>query len=473
MFYRYWLSGFLSDFGDGVRLAAFPLLAVRLTGSPAAVAAVTAVQSLPWLVLGGGLGVLVDRTDRRRVMVMVDVAGAAVIAGLAAAILADSAGLVLIYLTAFTTGAGSALRGTAAVACVPRLADPAGVDRAYARVIAGQIVGSELAGPAAGGWLFGLAAVLPFAVNTGALGIAVLLLLTLPSVFRPASQPARPAAATSLAALRQEFSDGLRWLWRHSGIRDVTIAAGAIAFFDAAWFAVLVLYVVHILHQRPGMYGLLLAIGAVGGTTVGGLGPAITRRLGPWRSLLMAGLVMAASQAVLGLTANVIIAAAMLAASSAAWALFSMIAVTMRQRQAPDNLLGRITSLYRTVFQGSEALGALGGGAIATVAGIRATMLIGAIPIAATVILLAWHHRGARPHGSAVVAVVGGPVDQQDDRDERGDPEPRDVEGESGQDVRDDRQRRDDQHDQQEQPAESAAAAAPVRDRGVAWPGVP
>ncbi|MGH3305846.1 MAG: MFS transporter [Streptosporangiaceae bacterium] len=110
--------------------------------------------------------------------------------------------------------------------------------------------------------------------------------------------------------------------------------------------------------------------------------------------MLIAGLVLAASQAVLGLTANVIIAAAMLAASSAAWALFGLTAVTMRQRQAPDNMLGRITSLYRTACQGSEALGALGGGVIAAVAGIRATMLIGAIPIAATVILLAWHHRG-------------------------------------------------------------------------------
>jgi predicted MFS family arabinose efflux permease len=104
---------------------------------------------------------------------------------------------------------------------------------------------------------------------------------------------------------------------------------------------------------------------------------------------------MAASQAVLGLTGNVIIAAAMLAASSAACVLLDLTAITMRQRQVPDHLLGRITSLYRTVLQGSEALGALGGGLIAAAAGIRATMLIGAIPIAATVILLTWHHRGA------------------------------------------------------------------------------
>jgi predicted MFS family arabinose efflux permease len=390
-FARYWLSGFLADFGDGVRLAAFPLLATEFTRSATAVAAVTAVQGLPWLVLGAGLGVLVDRTDRRRLMVIVDLARAAIIAGLAAAILTGSAGLALIYLTAFTTGVGSALRDTAAVTCVPRLADPAGLDRANARVIAGQVVGNELAGPAAGGWLFGVAAVLPFAVSAGTLGIAVLLLLTLPSVFRPASQPARQAPATSL---RQELAEGLRWLGRHSAIRDVTIAVGVIATMDAAWFAVLVLYVIQILHQKPGMYGLLVAIGAVGGIAIGGLGPPITRRLGPWRSLLTAGLVMAASQAVLGLTANVITAAAMLAASSAAWVLFGMTAVTMRQRQVPDNLLGRITSLHRTVFQGSEALGALGGGLVAAAAGIRATMLIGAIPIAATVILLAWHHWG-------------------------------------------------------------------------------
>jgi MFS family permease len=187
-FARYWLSGFLADFGDGVRLAAFPLLAAQLTRSPAAVAAVIAIQGLPWLLLGVGLGVVVDRADRRRLMVTVDLARAAVIVALAAAILAHGAGLRLIYLTAFVTGAGSALRDTAAVTCVPRLVQPDRLDQANARLIAGQIVGHELAGPAAGGALFGLAVVLPFAVNAGTLGIGVLLLLTLPGVFGPPLQ---------------------------------------------------------------------------------------------------------------------------------------------------------------------------------------------------------------------------------------------------------------------------------------------
>jgi MFS family permease len=400
-FHRYWLSGFLADFGNGVRLAAFPLLAAQLTRAPAAVAAVTTVQGLPWLLLGGAAGVVVDRVDRRRLMVMVDTARAALVAALAVAVLAHGAGLALIYLTAFLTGAGSALRSTAAVTCVPRLAEPADLDKANGRVIAGQIVGNELAGPAAGGWLFGLAAVLPFAVNAGTLGIAVLLLLTLPAVFMPPPRPEPGTARPWLSSARHDLGEGLRWVWQHRAIRDVTIMAAVVSAMDAAWFAVFVLYVMKVLDQQAGAYGLLLAIGAIGGITAGGTAAALTRRIGPWRTLLAAGLAMAVSQAGLGLTANVIIAAVLLAFSSAAFALFNVTAVTMRQRQVPDALLGRVTSVYGTVTQGAEALGAIAGGALAATAGIRAPMLIGAGPIAVVTILLTWRHRG--PAGESLV----------------------------------------------------------------------
>jgi MFS family permease len=398
-FARYWLSGFLADFGDGVRLAAFPLLVAQLSHSPSEVAAVTAVQSLPGL-LSGGLGVIADRIDRRRLMVAVDITRAAVIMGLAAAILGHAAGLMLIYLAAFVTGAGSALRNTAAVTCVPRLVQPANLDQANGRMIVGQIVGNELAGPAAGGWLFGLAAVLPFAVNAGTLGIAVLLLLTLPSVFRPPPRPQQQypqRRMAPLASVQHDLAEGVRWLRQHPAIRDLTIAVGVIAAMDSAWFAVLVLYVITDLHQQPGAYGLLLAVGALGGVLAGGFGTPLTRRLGPWRSLLAAGLVMAASQTVLGLTSNVITAAAMIFASSAAFALFNMTAVTMRQRQVPAALLGRVTGLYGSVALGAETLGAVSGGALATVAGIRAPMLAGALPLALVTVWLAWKHHRTQP----------------------------------------------------------------------------
>lgn len=178
-------------------------------------------------------------------------------------------------------------------------------------------------------------------------------------------------------------------------MRDVTLVAGLISALDAAWFAVLVLYVVRDLHQQPGAYGLLLAVGALGGVATGGLG-AVLARLGPWRSMLLGGAAMAASQAGLGLTSNVIVAAVMLFISSGAWALFNITAVTMRQRQVPPALLGRVTSLFGTVTRGTEALGALAGGALAATAGIRAPMLAGAPPLALAVAVLAWRHRPGR-----------------------------------------------------------------------------
>jgi MFS family permease len=392
-FPRYWLSGFLANFGDGVRLAAFPLLAVHFTTSATAVAAVTAVQGLPWLVLGAGAGVIVDRTDRRRVMVTMSIVQAVTVAALAAAVLAHSAGLLLIYLAAFVTGITSGLRGTAASVSVPQLIKAADLDRANGRIIAGQIVGNELAGPAAGGWLFGLAAVLPFAVNIGVLGIAVLLLLTLPSVFQPAPRPSNGAPVPRAAAVRRDLAEGIRWLGQHRDIRDLTIAVGVISAMDAAWFAVFVLYVIQVLHQQPGIYGLLLAAGALGGIVTGAAGTHLTRRAGPWPALLIAGLTMAITQTALGLTSNVVIAATAMFASSGAFALFNMTAVTMQQRLIPTGLLGRVTGLYGTVSRGTEALGAIGGGALAAAAGIRAPMLAGAVPIAAVTIVLAWRHR--------------------------------------------------------------------------------
>jgi predicted MFS family arabinose efflux permease len=193
--------------------------------------------------------------------------------------------------------------------------------------------------------------------------------------------------------LRHDLGEGARWLWQHPSIRDVTIGAGVVSAMDAAWFAVLVLYVIQILHQEPGAYGLLLAVAALGGIATGGLGPRLTRRLGPWRSLLFAGLVMAATQAVLGLTASVIIAAVMLFASSAAWALSQPHRNHHAAAPGSRALLGRVSSLYGTVGAGAEVLGAIGGGALAATAGIRAPMLAGAIPIAGVITLLAWRHR--------------------------------------------------------------------------------
>ncbi|MBW0101632.1 MFS transporter [Pseudonocardia sp. KRD291] len=393
-FARYWASAFLADFGDGVRMAAFPLLAVHLTSSPIAVAAVTAVQGLPWLVFGPGVGALVDRLDLRRVMAVVDVARAVTIGALAGAVLAGIATMPLLYAAAFLTGVGAMARDTAASTAVPRLVDEKDLEAANGRLQSGTLVGGELAGPAAGGWLFGVAAALPFALNAGGLTLAVLLLLTLPNVFAPA--PGTPDLSLSLRDVRGDIVAGLRWLWRDLPLRDLSAAVVLVTLADGAFLAILVLYVTQVLMQPPGVYGLLLGVGAVGGIVAGfGCAP-LARRMGPASTLALTMVLMAAAQLAIGLTTEVAVAVAALAVSSAAFVTFNVVARTLRQRRSPPDMLGRTNSTYLTIGRTGEATGAILGGVLAATAGVRAPILAGVLPLlAAGVVISRPFSRGA------------------------------------------------------------------------------
>lgn len=397
-FSRYWLSAFLADLGDGVRLAAFPLLALQVTTtSPAAIAAVTAVQGLPWIVIGLGIGTMVDRRDLRATMVAVDLVRAAVIAALAVTVILGLVNLPLIYLTAFITGVGAMARDTAAATAAPRLVSKSDLDKANGRLVAGRLIGDELAGPALGGWLFGVAAVLPFAFNAGGLGISILLLLTLPSVFAPRTRSTDTATPSGvLRAATRDLRDGLAWLHRDRPVRNLVLAVGLVAVADGAYLAILALYVTQVLDLGPQIYGLLLGAGAVGGIIVGATCARVTSMIGTRRMLTATVITMAASQLVLGVTSNLVCTVAALVFSSGAFAAFNVTSMTLRQRRSPDHLLGRINSAYLTVGRSAEATGALAGGGLATAVGVQAPILAGVIPLLAAAALVATP-TGAKP----------------------------------------------------------------------------
>jgi MFS family permease len=385
-FPRYWLSAFLADFGDGVRFAAFPLLTLQVTDSPSAVAAVTALQGLPWILIGLGVGAVVDRWDLRRTMVGVDAFRTILIAALAVAAAFHAVDLPLIYLTAFVTGIGSMVRDTAATTALPRLIDRDELERANGRLVAGGIVGSELAGPAIGGWLFGIAATLPFALNASSLGVAVLLLLSLPGVFRPL--PRRPGSASGLRAAGGDIRQGLAWLRRDRSVRNLVIAVGVVAAADGAYLAVLVLYVTRVLHRGSTAYGLLLAFGAVGGIVAGASCALLTRWIGAPRLLAATVVVMAGTQLALGLTSDLAVSAVALLCSSGAFAVFNATSRSMRQRHTPPHLLGRVNSTYLTVGRSAGALGALAGGSLAAAIGVQAPILAGVPLLVAAALIL-------------------------------------------------------------------------------------
>lgn len=143
-----------SNLGDGVRLAAGPLLVASVTEDPVLVGAAVFVQQLPWLLASLPVGAWVDRLDRRRVVLTVDVARAGVAGLLTVAIATGTASLPVLYVALFVIGLAEVVADNAASALVPTIVADEHLPRANARLGAAFVVGNQLVGPPLGAWLF-------------------------------------------------------------------------------------------------------------------------------------------------------------------------------------------------------------------------------------------------------------------------------------------------------------------------------
>jgi len=167
-FGRLWSASLVTNLGDGAFLAAGPLLVASLSTDPLAVGAAVAVQQLPWLLFALVSGAVVDRVDRRRLIIAVNAARAAILALLAALIAVHDATLPILYTALFVLGVGETLADNATGALVVRLVPRDQLGTANARLSAVFTVGNQFAGPPLGAWLFAMGAAAPFGLHAAA-----------------------------------------------------------------------------------------------------------------------------------------------------------------------------------------------------------------------------------------------------------------------------------------------------------------
>ncbi|MEV1170898.1 MFS transporter [Nonomuraea sp. NPDC049784] len=372
-------------------MAALPLLAAAITSDPVAVAGVAIAGQSPWLLFGLLAGAVIDRFDQRRLTAAVDVVRVLMLAVLVISVSLDVAGIALLYLVAFACGVGETLRDTATATLLPPLVRDADLDRANGWLVNAEVAGNELVGPPIGGYLFGVAMVLPFAVNGGTLALAAALIFSLPNVFA-----SKAGSYTSKGQIWSDTRAGLRWLIKHPRLRMIVGLGAVFAAMDSAWFAVLVLYVPEILGLPAWGYGVLLGVGAVGGLAGGVLAARITRIVGAAGALAGCLACAAIGQLMIGLTASAVVVAAGLAITSGAFGVWAVVARTTRQRLTPAEMLGRVSSAAMTAVMSASPLGALVGGLLAAGWGLRAPILVGVpvLAVAAVVCFLTMRERG-------------------------------------------------------------------------------
>ncbi|HWC40575.1 MAG TPA: MFS transporter [Actinomycetota bacterium] len=379
---RLWTASAVSTLGDGMYLAALPLLAATLTRDPLPVSLVTVAGWLPWLLFALPAGGLVDRLDRRRVMWTVDAARAAVVGALTVAVLAGWASIPLLVVAGFLVGAGQTLVENAAQAMVVAVVgrDPRRLERANGRLVASLTAGQQLAGPPLGSAAFAVAAWLPFLADAVSFGASSALVASIAGRFRPGGGPEPgPPARRGLAA---EIAEGLRFVWGHRLLRAAVLLVSASNLAFMAGEAILVLFATEELGLDERGYGLLLAAVALGGLPGSLLAHRVAERVPPGPLIVGGVLTGAATMAAFGLASNPWLAGAAYAATGAVWGVWNVTLLSLRQAIVPDPLMGRVVGAIRLIGFGSIPVGALLGGVVAREVGLRAPFLLGAAVLA-------------------------------------------------------------------------------------------
>ncbi len=362
-------SSWLTNLGDGIALAAGPLLIAAQTRNPLVVALATLMQRLPWLLFGLYAGVLADRRDRRSIIVAVDLLRSAMLAALAAFVFTGRVNVPITLVALFAMGTAEVFADTTTETLLPSLVAPADLGIANARVAIGFETGNFLAGPTIGAALFAAGAASPFATQAVCMALGALLIAKIGT--RP------PAARTGTSTARSEMAAGVRWLWRHAAIRTLTITIVAFnVTFGAAW-AVLVLYATEVLGLGEIGFGLMTTVSACGGILGSTMYGALERRV-RLADIMRVGLIIeTATHLVFALTTTAAVAYAVMFAFGVHASIWGTTARAIRQRAVPHELQGRIAGVYLIGVQAGLVAGAAVGGVVAGVWGVTAPFWFG------------------------------------------------------------------------------------------------
>jgi MFS family permease len=389
-----WLvaSTWISNLGDGIGLAAGPLLIASQTKDPLLVALAALLQRLPWLLFGLWAGVLADRLDRRMLVVGVDLARAGVLAVLTMTIVTGAVAVGVILAAMFLLGAAEVFADTASQTLLPMVVDKEDLAIGNARLLAGFLTTNQLAGPAVGATLFAAAMAWPFFTQAVCVALGALLIgrMRVPAVERPAGAP----------HLRRDIGDGFRWTRGHAAVRTLTLT---IVTFNVTWgaaWSVLVLYATQRLGLGPVGFGLLNTVSAVGGMAGIAAYDWLARRASLANIMRVGLIVETLTHLGLALTTIGWVAAAILFVFGAHAFIWGTTSRTVRMRAVPAALQGRVGSLYSIAVFGGILAGQALGGVIARLWGVTGPFWF-AFAGSAAILALIWRELDHIAHSTA------------------------------------------------------------------------
>jgi MFS family permease len=386
-FVKLWTASTTSAFGSGLTSVAAALLAASMTGSPVMVSVTFGATWLPWLLFTLPGGVLVDRVDRRRLMMVIDAVRFLVVGAFAVTVVAGRAGIVPLCAVLFLLNTGEAVFRSASQAMIPSVVPHALLERANGRLFGGTMLMQMLIAAPLGGFLFALSPSAPFFADAGTYLVSAVVIGIMGGTYR--FRPPEGPEPLPRRRVRAELAEGFGWLFRQRLVRTMALLIGLLNITFTAATAVLVLLARDRLHLGSVGYGLLLAATAVGGLFGALAGEALIRRFTARWTIRIGLVVEAGFHLVLAASTNLPLIGIVLFLFGVHGALWGIVGSSLRQRLTPPHLLGRVGSSMVFTAAGGNCVGALLGGVIAGRFGLTAPYWAGFV-IAALVSVATW-----------------------------------------------------------------------------------
>jgi len=363
-----WSGQAISLVGAGISQTALPLLVWDLTHSAAQVGFVGGLGTLPYVFLSLIAGALIDRWNRKRVMILCDIGRALNLVSVLAALMLGQLTMIQLYCNALIEGTLFVFFNLAEVACLPRVVASQQLPAATAQNEATQGI-TTLLSPLLGAALYSLRQALPFLSDAASYVVSVVTLLFVRAEFQA-------TRAATRRKLRAEIGEGLAWLWRQPLIRYMAFLTGGNNFVSAGLIPILIVLV----KQQGGSslaFGVILTIGGIGGIIGSLLGPIIQKRFSFGQVIIATLWISTLLWPLYAIAPTPIFLGAITAASFVTGPIYNVVQFSYRLALIPDALQGRVNSVFRLLAFGLQPLGwALTGVLIQTIQIIPTIMLL-------------------------------------------------------------------------------------------------
>jgi MFS family permease len=375
-FLRLWAAETVSQFGTQVSQLAIPLVAIIvLHASAFEVAALGAIEFLPFTLFALPAGVWVDRLPRRPILVVADLGRAVALVSIPLAYAFDVLTIWQLYVVGFVVGVFTVFFDVAYQSYLPSLVSRDQLVDGNSKLEVSRSA-AQIGGPGLGGVLVS-AITGPFAVLVDAVSFIWSALL----VWRIRTREERPPPETA-PSMRREVMEGLRYIFGDPRWRAIALYVASSNFFSNVIFAIYLVYAVRVLELSPATIGLIFGVGNTGwllGALVAG---RVSRRLGVGHTLIAGALVAGPASLLVPLAPQsfpipFLVAAMILLAFGVV--LFNVTGISLMQALTPDRILGRMNASRRWVVWGTIPLGGFTGGALGTWIGLRETLFVGSI----------------------------------------------------------------------------------------------